>query len=157
MLGMICNFFKKHYNAMADRKNIQIINNYITAGRIFGSSVGDLGAIGQHSEFHKHLDIWEKAEKKYADLGYRTISINKFTKYGSYGTSIDDLLYIKRENDEEPIYHAEIYEMFFKDYMKTGFVQECFSSDKICSGEWYPPSTESKCIQDKWRENRKNK
>ena len=47
------------------------------------------------------LQRWEKWEPPYANLGYRTASIDDIKTH-----SISDLIGIKREAEEEPQYHS---------------------------------------------------
>ncbi len=60
------------------------------------------------------LNLFSESEntiiKKYADLGYRTISIDKFIDHAGYGTSIDELINVKRQENENLFLHAELYE-----------------------------------------------
>jgi hypothetical protein len=51
---------------------------------------------------------YEKLEQEYAARGYRTVTLRRFIEHGGYGEEIDDVLGVKREPDEDPIFHADL-------------------------------------------------
>lgn len=48
--------------------------------------------------------ILNEAEEKYAELGYRIISLERWVDYGGWGISIDDVWRVKRDEGERPGY-----------------------------------------------------
>lgn len=80
---------------------------YVKAGDLFGDTVSYI-YMGKCVGFDQLLKKWAKLEKEYAKRGYKTLSLASFVAYGGYGVELKGLG-VKREKDEEPILHAEIY------------------------------------------------
>ncbi len=89
---------------MSDDK---LTKRYIDAGSQVGDAVS-YTFMGECCGMESMVERWAKLEKRYATRGYRTISLDRFTSYGGYGKSLSDVEFIKREEGEEPIFHAEI-------------------------------------------------
>lgn len=101
-----------------ENREKRIVNRYVRAGREIGEAIDFMTRFGKSckcAHFHKLLVRWNKTEKAYADLGYRTISVDKFTGCIS-GKHIDDDLRVIRGKRDKIIYHAEVYEMFWSHY-----------------------------------------
>ena len=81
---------------------------YENSGKGFGDNVSYI-YMGECIGFENHLNKWADWEKEYANRGYRTVSLDNFVKAGGYGKPIDDLLSVKRSEDEVPILYAKIY------------------------------------------------
>jgi len=81
---------------------------YVQAGAQFGDAVSYI-YLGECIGFEGLLDAWGKWEQEYARRGYRTVPLDAFVGLGGYGQSIDHLLGQKRDAEEEPVFHAEIY------------------------------------------------
>lgn len=87
---------------------------------------------------------WAEAEKKYAERGYRTISLDRWIDHGGYGFPLDDVWMIKREEGEAPIYHAEIYKEKYLGKVKPAIdFDEMFRTGKPQIGNYCNPTTES--------------
>lgn len=99
MLGFIKKLF-----APSDKK---LQKMYVEAGAQYGDAVSYAGMGSVVGIREMRLD-YECLEKEYAARGFRTVSLRRFIDYGGYGEPIDDVLGIKREPDEEPIYHADL-------------------------------------------------
>jgi len=80
---------------------------YVEAGAAYGDAVS-YAMMGSVVGIREMRLEYERLEKEYADRGFRTVSLRRFVDYGGYGQSIDDVLGVKREPDEEPIYHADL-------------------------------------------------
>ena len=80
---------------------------YLTTGADFGDAVSYI-YMGECIGFGRMLKQWAKWERRYADLGYRTISLDRFVAFGGYGKSLEDVLKVKREKGETPVFHAEL-------------------------------------------------
>lgn len=80
---------------------------YIKAGAAFGDAVSYI-YMGRCVGFEKLFENWRKWEAEYARRGYHTVSLDDFIEYGGYGKTIKKLG-IKRQQDEKPVFHAEIY------------------------------------------------
>jgi len=80
---------------------------YVEAGAQYGDAVS-YSMMGSVVGIREMRLKYERLEKEYADRGFRTVSLRRFINYGGYGVPIDDVLGIKREPDEEPVYHADL-------------------------------------------------
>jgi hypothetical protein len=81
---------------------------YVSAGAQFGDAVSYL-YMGECVGFESMLNRWADWEQEYVDRGYRTVPVDNFVELGGYGKSIDHFLGQKLEENEEPIFHAQIY------------------------------------------------
>ena len=98
--------FRGEWNAILSDGGVQ--KRYVRAGAAFGDAIS-YAYLGGIVGFQEMLDSWEAWEKEYSERGYRTISLDVFVDFGGYGVKIDHLLGQKREENEVPKLHAEIY------------------------------------------------
>jgi hypothetical protein len=120
-----------------------IIKQYIQAGLEFGSAVSDL-AIGQCIGFEDLHALWEVREKKYAQLGYVTVSIDAFEQCAGWGHNIDHLFKQKRPEGEQPVLHAEIYRKYFLNRMSPALdLNKMMKDGQPQFGTYFVPSTEA--------------
>ncbi len=121
----------------------RITGYYVDIGGKFGDVVSFVGSMGECIGFEKLLGKFEDWEKEYADRGYRTLSIDTFVGYGGWGRSIDHLVSIKREVDEQAILHAQLYKEHF-----LGKIEPMIDFEKMIQdgqaqvGHYIVPSTE---------------
>jgi len=94
------------------RSDRSVQGKYVEAGREFGDAVSYL-YLGECVGFENLLDDLERWEEVYADRGFRTVSIDAFRRHGGYGEDITGLLGQRRDKDEDPILHAQIYREHF--------------------------------------------
>lgn len=94
------------------RSIVKLERNYVSAGAEFGDAVSYL-YMGECVGFEDLLDNWDTWENRYADLGYRTVSLDDFVRLGGYGSTIDHLLGHKRASGEPARHHARIYRQTF--------------------------------------------
>lgn len=117
--------------------------NYLKVGADFGDVISYI-YMGECDGFARMMKKWEKWERQYAALGYRTISLDRFTDYGGYGRVLDDVWEVKREKGESPIFHAEL---FAKMREETGKAKRhpavtAALNGESASGTYELPSTE---------------
>jgi hypothetical protein len=86
----------------------KVEKKYVSAGAQFGDAVSYL-YMGECVGFESMLNRWADWEQEYVDRGYRTVPLDNFVELGGYGKSIDHLLGHKLKENEEPIFHAQIY------------------------------------------------
>lgn len=96
--------FLKNMLRPSDKK---LQHRYVKAGRAYGDAVS-YSMMGSVVGIREMRLKYEKLEQEYAARGYRTVTLRRFIEYGGYGEEIDDVLGIKREPDEEPIFHADL-------------------------------------------------
>lgn len=120
----------------------KISKHYLNSGLEFGSAVSDL-ALGQCVGFETLHQAWSYWEKHYAQLGYRTISIDSFEGCAGWGYPIDELINQKLEEGEEIILHAELYRIFFLNQLEPAIDTEKLVTDGTPQyGTYYVPTTE---------------
>ena len=85
---------------------------YLTSGTDFGEAVSDI-ELGECTGFEKMLEKWASWEKEYARRGFKTISLDKFIEQNYDNHSADKLSRIKRDKNEAPIFHAELYKKHY--------------------------------------------
>ncbi len=117
-------------------------NRYVDTGANFGIAVNML-YMGECDGFERRLNRWAFWEKEYANRGYRTISLDDFIELGTYGKSVEHLLWQKLDENEKPVFHTQIYR---EDYL--GKVEPVIDIGKLLQGEqqagfFTPPSTKS--------------
>lgn len=98
-----------------DQKTVndeEIIAAYRLNGAIFGDAVSYI-YMGECVGFEELLAKWEACEVAYANLGFRTLSLDDFVDHGGYGKDIDSLLRVPRKVGEEPVLHAKYYREHF--------------------------------------------
>ncbi len=121
--------------------NEEVVQAYVMAGGEIGSAVSYI-YMGECIGFDKLLDQWEKTEKAYAELGYRTLSIDDFTGFGGWGKDIEQLLRQPRKEGEKPVYHAAYYrEHYFGKMGMSSIVQKALQGEVAC-GNYEVPTTE---------------
>lgn len=86
-----------------------VTRRYLYTGGNFGDAVSYAPVLGECVGFEELLNRWAKWEKEYAERGYRTVSLDDFIEYGGYGKPIDKLVGVKRQENEDPVLHAETY------------------------------------------------
>lgn len=101
---------------------------YQKVGAAFGNATSYI-YLGECVGIEKLLTRWEELEKKYAEAGFRTISLDDFIELGGYGTPLKEIL-VKRKEGEEPVYHAKIYREKY-----LGKVQPAVDLKALISGE----------------------
>ena len=111
---------------------------YLRAGAEFGDAVSYL-YMGECLDFRIRLLVWEDWEEEYAKRGYRTMPLDDFVEFGGYGKSIDHLLGKEREDEEEPIFYAKIFQEVFPDGIPP--IINLDSVEKTASGNLYSSST----------------
>lgn len=115
---------------------------YIKAGANFGFAVSLL-YMGECTGFKQRLEEWSRLEKEYVRQGFRTVSLDEFVRLGGYGKPIDELIGEKLEQDEEPIFHAEIYEEHFLGKVAPVVdINTMMADGKSQIGQYVLPSTE---------------
>lgn len=96
------------FDWLRKRRANKVTKAYLDSGYNFGDAVSYL-FIGKCVGFDDQQLAWEKAEEQYAQLGYRTISLDEFIAAGGYGKDINHLVKVNREPNEPVILHAKIY------------------------------------------------
>ena len=116
---------------------------YRQTGGYFGDAIS-YGYMGECIGFEGMMKKWAKWERRYAALGYRTISLDRFTNYGGRGLPLDDVWEVKREKGESPIFHAKLFaEMREKaGKAKRHHAITAALNGLSASGTYYLPSTE---------------
>ncbi len=115
---------------------------YVNSGAQFGDAIS-YAAMGSIVGFEEMRDSWTAWEKEYSLRGYKTISLDAFVEFGGYGVKIDHLLGQKREKDEKPILHAQIYMQKYLGVQPTPVINlEKVMRGQIQSGTFETPSTE---------------
>ncbi len=113
---------------------------YVRAGAEFGDAASYL-YMGECLDFRIHLLVWEDWEEEYAKRGYRTMPLDDFVEFGGYGKSIDHLLGKEREDGEDPIFYAKMFQEAFPDEIPPAI--NINSIQKPTSGTVYIPSIKS--------------
>jgi len=127
-------------NSFSDQR---VTRYYIDSGGQFGDAVSYVGSMGECIGFKRLLDQFEDWELEYADRGYRTVSLDRFVDLGGYGKSIDDVIGLKREGNENPIFHAKLYREHFLGKIAPGIdFEKMMQTGKAQSGQYVIPSTE---------------
>ncbi len=115
---------------------------YVRAGATFGDAVSYL-YIGECIGFEGLLNKWANWEEEYAHRGLRTVSLDRFVDLGGYGKPIDDVIGQRRENGEEPIFHAQIYRNeFLGKVAPVVNLEKMMTEGGIQTGQYRLPSTE---------------
>lgn len=120
----------------------QLVESYVLHGSEFGSVVSMI-YMGECVGFEELLTAWENAEAHYAELGYRTLTVDAFVSYGGWGHDIADLVRVPRDIGEEPVYHARYYREHFLGQCPPAIDFNKMAADgEIQSGNYAVPSTE---------------
>lgn len=93
---------------LSDRK---VKESYLDAGNLVGAAVS-YSYMGEPIGFKRMVRRWESWEREYVRRGYRTISLDEFIESGGYGKPLPNLG-TKREEGEEPVFHAQLYREHF--------------------------------------------
>ena len=91
------------------RTNSGVTKEYVSAGKVLGADISML-AYGEAVGIQKRIRRLVGWEREYAGRGFQTISIDDFTQAGGWGEDIAKLVGVKREEGEEPIFHAQEYQ-----------------------------------------------
>jgi hypothetical protein len=118
----------------------EIVQAYVTAGIEFGDVVSMI-YMGECIGFDELFEKWEDAEKAYAGLGYRTLSIDDFISAGGYGTDIDPLLRVPRKEGETVVFHAAYYREHFLHRNMMVSVTPVEGGSGAFTGQYIRPST----------------
>lgn len=122
--------------------NSIVERRYIRAGATFGDAVSYL-FMGECIGFNRLLNKWGNWEEEYAYRGFRTVSLDRFIGLGGYGKPISDLIGKRREDGEEPIFHAQIYrEQFLGKVAPLINLEKLMTESRIQTGQYSLPSTE---------------
>jgi len=87
----------------------RLINKYIQSGKYIGDSISYMPLLGEPVGFRRSLEKFIRLEKKYSNLGYRTISLDDFVFAGGYDKDIDHLICVRLDKDEKNIFHGPSY------------------------------------------------
>jgi hypothetical protein len=140
-MGLRAWWRRKFGNNVRTFTDEQTVEAYVMAGAEMGSAVSYI-YMGECIGFDKLLGQWEATEKAYVDLGFRTLSIDDFVRYGGYAASIDKLLRVPRKRNEKPVYHAAYYrERFFEKVGMSGAVVKALHGEAAV-GCYVRPSTD---------------
>ena len=115
---------------------------YVRVGATFGNGVSYL-YIGECVGFEGLLNKWANWEEEYAHRGFRTVSLDRFVDLGGYGKPVDDVIGQRREDGEEPIFHAQRYrEKFLGKVAPVVNLEKMMTEGGIQTGQYRLPSTE---------------
>lgn len=118
----------------------EIQKKYVEAGKSVGDALSYI-YMGICGNFEEMLEKWMHWEKEYAVRGYKILPVDDFVEYARGGTLKG--LGIKRQVDEEPIFHAEIVKKEFPTYGAQVTI-DSVSKEGAVSGTYVLPSTKSK-------------
>jgi hypothetical protein len=90
-------------------KDKTVESEYIGAAATVGNALSYY-YLGEPVNMKQLVRDWKVWEEEYARRGFRTIDLGRLVNYGGYGETLDDVVGQKRLFDEEPIYHAKLYE-----------------------------------------------
>lgn len=119
------------------RYDEEVIIEYRQAGVEFGDVVSYI-YMGECIGFDKMLARWEEAEREYAELGYRTISLDDFVSAGGYGKDLP--VEEPRRVGEAPVFHAAYYREHFLGKNMMVSVEPVGDSGAF-TGQYVMPST----------------
>ena len=120
----------------------QVQKFYVDIGSWVGDAVS-YSYLGEVFGMKRKVNQWTKMEAEYAKRGFRTVSLDRFVKLGGYGIPIDDIIGKKREEGEEAIFHAVIYQNRFLGKIEPVIDLEKMMKDgKPQTGTYITPSTE---------------
>lgn len=121
----------------------EITNRYLDAGADFGDAVSQI-YMGECHGFEKLLAEWEKFEVAYAELGFRTLSVDDFVEVGGWGKDPTSFGFrIRRNPGEDAVFHARYYrENYLARNSQENVVARVFESGKPVYGTYEIPSTD---------------
>lgn len=119
---------------------------YKDAGGVFGSAVSYL-YMGECIGFERLLEHWRFWEHEYAQRGYHTLSVDDLVDYGGYGKDIEAKLLVRREEGEDPVYHANIYRQRHLGKVKPVVdIEKMFHDGQVQYRTYVLPSTKDASI-----------
>lgn len=128
-----------------DQKTItdeEIVMAYLLNGAMFGDAVSYI-YMGECIGFEDLLTKWETCEVAYANLGFRTLSLDDFVDHGGYGKDIEPLLRVPRKEGEAPVFHARYYrEHFLGKSVPAIDFNKMFEDGQPQFGNYARPSTD---------------
>lgn len=120
----------------------RIINKYLDIAVAVGDMISYVPTMGECIGFSRYVNLWEKAEIKYAKLGYRTISVDDLINAGGYGYDISHLVKVKRNSGENPIFHSTLYKEYYLGKIMPALDMNSIMTGDIQFGTFTMPSTE---------------
>jgi len=106
-------FFLMAINFKRFRTDSGVTKNYVSAGRVLGAALSMRG-YGEAVGIQKRIRQLVGWEREYASRGFRTISTVDFTQAGGWNKDIGNLVGVKREEGEEPIFHAQKFQQNYR-------------------------------------------
>jgi hypothetical protein len=132
---------QKSKNKPLQSEPLTLEEQYLKIGRTVGFKLSFI-YMGEDVKLKDNVEEWSKLEKSYAKQGFRTISIDKFIEFGGYGKSINDFIGVKRDEGEEPIFHANIIKENYLGKIQTNpAIKDAFNGIQSI-GSYQLPSTE---------------
>lgn len=132
MLGFI---LEKYLPLSLSDEEVQ--KKYVEAGKSMGDALSYI-YMGRCGGFEEMLENWAYWEREYAVRGYKTLPVDDFIEYAR-GGSLEGLN-IKRQADEEPIFHAEIVKKILPIYEAQVTIDSVGEGGAL-SGTYVLPST----------------
>ena len=120
--------------------NKGLIKEYSEAGIEFGACVARIG-FGICADFEEKFKEWMEMEEKYAEAGYRTVSLDDFMRAAGEKIKIDTLLQQELEEGEDPTFHAALYQKYVYG-REDKFVSIQKTETGIVMADYRIPSTE---------------
>ena len=112
--------------SMRTLRHEYVIEQYLRTGAQFGDALNRL-YMGECVDIADVKKRFAQLERRYASLGYRTITLDEFVEYGAYGRSLHHLLRVPRDLGEAAVYHADRLEA---EYLEQGFASMRDFGDK---------------------------
>ena len=109
------------------RTDSGVTKKYVSAGKALGFAISLL-AYGESIDMQKRIARLVGWEGEYVGRGFRTISIDDFTQAAGWKENIADLVGVKREEGEEPIFHAQEYQENYRTPPAWGGVEAAFKT-----------------------------
>ena len=95
------------------RTDSGVTKNYVSAGQVLGSAISRLH-YREAVDMQKRITRLVGWEQEYARRGFRTINIDDFIQAGRWSKDIGNLVGVKREEGEEPIFHAQEFQKNYR-------------------------------------------
>ncbi len=128
----------------------EIENQYVSAANDFALEAS-FSYFGKCNDFEKLLDAWEITEKKYSDLGFKTIGLDSLINFVRIGEPIEHLLGQLRLQNEEPVFHADIYRKKYLSSVQTQIDSNELAKGNLQEGIFELPSTETASNNNSYR------
>src|SRR3989344_6391729 len=103
MMGMLIKFFVKF---MTEK---QVEQAYFAFGAGMALVMQPAQKLPLPYSLEKIHEHWEIAEEEYARRGYRTLNLDALAQYGLSEPSLRNRVMKKRQEHEQPVYHARIF------------------------------------------------